>query len=105
MATRGLTFTWFAFTLLWFWASWSQIGALVEWLGLAASVLALLATVCAASLVLAIPDVLGDAGGNIGKALRSHYARTAFASAMLLAITMAALVLQLSAPEIVYRQF
>ena len=74
-------------------------------MGLAASVLALLAIVCAVSVVLAIPDLLGDAGGSIGKVLRSRYTRTAFASAMLLAITTAALVLQLSAPEIVYRQF
>jgi hypothetical protein len=43
--------------------------------------------------------------GSIGAAISSRYTRTAFASAMLLAITMAALVLQLSAPEIVYRQF
>jgi alginate O-acetyltransferase complex protein AlgI len=102
---RGLTFTWFACTLIWFWSTWSQIVGLAEGLGLAASVLALLATVSAASVVLAIPDVLGAAGGSIGKALRSRYTRTAFASAMILAITMAAVVLQLSAPEIVYRQF
>jgi len=68
-------------------------------------VLALLAMVCAASVVLAIPDVFGSAKGSIGRALSSRYTRTAFASAMILAITMAALVLQLSAPEIVYRQF
>ena len=105
MVTRGLTFTWFAFTLLWFWATWSQIGALVERLGWGVSVLALVAIVCAASVVLAIPDAFGNARGNIGRALSSRYARTAFASAMILAITMAALVLQLSAPEIVYRQF
>jgi alginate O-acetyltransferase complex protein AlgI len=102
---RGLTFTWFACTLIWFWSTWSQIVGLAEGLGLAASVLALLATVSAASVVLAIPDMLGAAGGSIGKALRSRYTRTAFASAMILAITMAAVVLQLSAPEIVYRQF
>ncbi len=24
---RGLTFSWFAFTLFWFWANWTQIGA------------------------------------------------------------------------------
>jgi alginate O-acetyltransferase complex protein AlgI len=105
MVTRGPTSTWFAFTLLWFWATWGQIGALVERLGGVVSVLALLAIVCAASMVLAIPDVFGTARGSIRRALSSRYTRTAFASAMILAITMAALVLQLSAPEIVYRQF
>ena len=36
---RGLTFSWFAFTLFWFWANWMQIGrifaalSLPQWLG------------------------------------------------------------------------
>jgi len=36
---RGLTFTWFVFTLFWFWASWTQIARIfsalsaAQWLG------------------------------------------------------------------------
>ncbi|WP_428485565.1 MBOAT family O-acyltransferase [Rhodopila sp.] len=102
---RGLTFTWFAFTLLWFWADWQQIGALAERLGLAGSVAAVVGTVGAASIVLALPDALGGLSGRIGLVLRSRYTRTAFASAMILALTVAGLVLRLSSPEIVYKQF
>lgn len=42
---RGLTFSWFAFTLFWFWANWTQIGAVfaaltaVQWLGVWLTVL------------------------------------------------------------------
>jgi alginate O-acetyltransferase complex protein AlgI len=50
--SRGLTFTWFAFTLLWFWASWSRIGALAAVLGKVGSVIAILGTICSASFVL-----------------------------------------------------
>jgi alginate O-acetyltransferase complex protein AlgI len=30
VATRGLTFTWYAFTSLWFWSNWKQLGALAR---------------------------------------------------------------------------
>jgi alginate O-acetyltransferase complex protein AlgI len=103
--SRGLTFTWFAFTLLWFWARWGQIGALAETLGVAGSVAAALATVCGASVILAVPDLFGAASSTITTVLRSRYTRTAFASAMVLAMTIAALVLNLASPEIVYKQF
>jgi D-alanyl-lipoteichoic acid acyltransferase DltB (MBOAT superfamily) len=102
---RGLTFTWFAFTLLWFWAGWRQIGSLAEQLGVIGAMAAALGTIAAASVVLAVPDALGPVGRWIGQILRSRYTRTAFASAMILALTVAGLVLRMSAPEIVYKQF
>jgi alginate O-acetyltransferase complex protein AlgI len=104
-AARGLTFTWFAFTLLWFWASWSQIGALADKIGVAGSIAATAGTILAASVLLAVPDLLGRSAGTIHGALRSRYTRTAFASVMLLAMAIAGLVLNLSSPEIVYKQF
>jgi alginate O-acetyltransferase complex protein AlgI len=103
--SRGLTFTWFAFTLLWFWASWPRIGALAGVLGGVGSVVAAVGTICGASLVLAVPDLFGASAERIGAVLRSRYARTAFASAMILGLAIAALVLNLSSPEIVYKQF
>lgn len=102
---RGMTFTWFAFTLLWFWANWTQIEALATRLGLAGAVAVVVGTIGAASVVLAVPDAFGASASRIGMALRSRYARTAFASGMLLALAVAALVLRLSSPEIVYKQF
>jgi alginate O-acetyltransferase complex protein AlgI len=103
--SRGLTFTWFAFTLLWFWARWPAIGGLAATLGLFGSILAVAGTICGASVVLAIPDILGGSRSRTAAVLRSRYTRTAFASAMILALTAGALVLKLSSPEIVYKQF
>jgi alginate O-acetyltransferase complex protein AlgI len=103
--SRGLTFTWFAFTLLWFWATWSQIGALAEKLGTAGSILTIAGTVGSASLALAMPDMFGAVRDRAGSAIRSRYTRTAFASAMILAMAVGELVLNMSSPEIVYKQF
>ncbi len=103
--SRGLTFTWFAFTLLWFWASWPQIEALAEALGLVGSFVATIGTVFCASIVLAIPDALGASGSTVGALIQSRYTRTAFASIMVLAMVVAGLVLNMSSPEIVYKQF
>jgi len=55
--------------------------------------------------VLAIPDLFGRWAGPIGAVIRSRYSRTAFASAMLLVMVIAVLVLNMSSPEIVYKQF
>jgi hypothetical protein len=102
---RGLTFTWFAFTLLWFWATWAEIGAVAAKLGVSGCLCGVVGTVAVASVVLAIPDLLGPAAKWLAGVLRSRYTRTAFASAMMLAIAVAGLVLNLPAPDIVYKQF
>nr|WP_294501295.1 MBOAT family O-acyltransferase [uncultured Rhodopila sp.] len=103
--TRGLTFTWFAFTLLWFWATWAEIGGLADKLGVLGCVAAAVGTVGSASIVLAIPDLLGPSGRWLSGVLGSRYTRTALASAMVLVIAIAGLVLNVSSPEIVYKQF
>jgi D-alanyl-lipoteichoic acid acyltransferase DltB (MBOAT superfamily) len=102
---RGLTFTWFAFTLLWFWATWSQIGALAQSLNLGQLAVTAATIILGASAILAIPDALGSLSNRIETIARSRYTRTAFASAMLLAIGIAGLVLNMGSPEIVYKQF
>lgn len=99
---RGLTFTWFAFTLLWFWATWREIGAMGTRLGLGGALLDAAGSVMGASIILAIPDLFGSRTGHL---LRSRYTRTAFASAMVLALGAGALVLNMASPEIVYKQF
>jgi alginate O-acetyltransferase complex protein AlgI len=102
---RGLTFTWFSFTLLWFWDSWQGIGTLAAALGPAGAAGAVGGTVAAASLLLAVPDAAGPVAARLGAAFGSRYARTAFASVMLVALAVAALILKAPAPEIVYKQF
>jgi alginate O-acetyltransferase complex protein AlgI len=50
---RGLTFTWFAFTLYWFWASWRQLHVIFHDLGLIQWLAVWMATWASATLVLA----------------------------------------------------
>ncbi|HYZ20896.1 MAG TPA: MBOAT family O-acyltransferase [Rhodopila sp.] len=102
---RGVTFTWFAFTLLWFWGTWSDVGLLASRLGVSGGALAALGTIATASAVLAIPDMMGSRGDRAARLIRSRYMRTAFSAAMVLVIAVGALVLNLSSPEIVYKQF
>jgi alginate O-acetyltransferase complex protein AlgI len=100
---RGVTFTWFAFTLLWFWATWTQIGLLEQMLGAAGILAATIGTVCLAGIVLSLPDLV--ATPRTHAVLHSRYTRTALMAMMTLAIAIAALVLNLSSPELVYKQF
>jgi alginate O-acetyltransferase complex protein AlgI len=106
---RGLTYSWFAFTLFWFWANWQQIEAtfsgigVVEWAGVwlaicmcAAVVLALWERMRAGLLRIQTAD---------GPALTSRYARVAFASALGLAAFIITELLSLSAPDLVYKAF
>jgi len=106
---RGLTFTWFAFTLFWFWGNWEQIkqafGGLssVPWFGV------WLAVWLAATGVLAAWEWLRAALLSIktagGPVLTSRYARVVYASALGLAAFVMTVLLNQPAPGIVYRAF
>lgn len=106
---RGLTFSWFAFTLFWFWADWKQIGKVctalgfVQWLGVwlaiwmsATGVLALWEWLRAALLSIKTTD---------GPVLTSRYARVVYASALGLAAFVITVLLNQPAPDIVYKAF
>ena len=106
---RGLTFSWFAFTLFWFWGNWSQIDklfgalSLMEWLGV------WLSTWFAATAVLAFWEWLRAALLSIKisdePVLTSRYALVVYSTALgLVAIGMTALLNQ-PAPDIVYKAF
>jgi D-alanyl-lipoteichoic acid acyltransferase DltB (MBOAT superfamily) len=106
---RGLTYTWFSFTLFWFWSNWIEIEALYRsagvrgWVGvwftvwlLATTVLALWEWLRAALLSIRTAD---------GPVLTSRYALTAYASAMGLAVFVLTVLLSQPAPDIVYKAF
>lgn len=106
---RGLTFSWFAFTLFWFWASWKQIDAvftaigIFQWFGVwltiwlcATSVLELWERVRAALLSITI---FGE------PVLTSRYAHVVYASALGLAAFVMSVLLNQPAPDIVYKTF
>ena len=106
---RGLTFSWFAFTLFWLWGSWKQLDAFFSavgpfaWFGVwmtiwlfATVVLAGWEWLRAALLSLTTP------GGPI---FTSRYARVVFASALALAAFVTTVLLSQPAPDIVYKTF
>jgi D-alanyl-lipoteichoic acid acyltransferase DltB (MBOAT superfamily) len=103
--SRGLTFTWFTFTLLWFWSTWDQMGAFLRTIGPVPALLSWLAILLGATLILAVPDVLQPLLVRLQPIARSRYTRTAAASAMMLAVVVSVAVLNLSSPEIVYKRF
>jgi D-alanyl-lipoteichoic acid acyltransferase DltB (MBOAT superfamily) len=106
---RGLTFSWFAFTLLWVWANWGEldrvfraIGA-IPWLGVWLAIW-LLATV-----FLGLWEWLRGAMLSIrtaeGPLLTSRYARMVYSSALGLVAVVMTILLNQPAPGIVYKAF
>jgi D-alanyl-lipoteichoic acid acyltransferase DltB (MBOAT superfamily) len=106
---RGLTFSWFAFSLFWFWANWKQIDKVFAALGIADWLLVWLAIWLCATVVLAFWEVLRAALLSIktaeGPVLLSRYARVVYASALGLAAVVMTVLLNQPAPDIVYKAF
>lgn len=106
---RGLNFSWFAFTLFWFWADWTRIGRIftdlgvVQWLGV------WFAVWLSASVVLAFWEWLRATLLSIrtaeGPVFTSRYARVVYASALGLAAIVMTVLLNQAAPGIVYKAF
>jgi alginate O-acetyltransferase complex protein AlgI len=106
---RGMTFSWFAFTLFWFWADWKQIQlifaalGLVQWIGVWATI-----WLCATA-VLALWEYLRSALLSIKvsghSVITNRYVRTMFASALGFVALAITILLKEPAPVIVYKTF
>ena len=106
---RGLTYTWFAFTMFWFWGEWPELHRIfsdvtkLQWVGV------LMVVWLAATAVLAAWEWLRAALLSIrtadGPVLVSRYAYTVYASAMFLAAFVITFLLNQKAPDIVYKAF
>jgi alginate O-acetyltransferase complex protein AlgI len=109
MFARGLTFTWFAFTLFWFWASWSQLEALRSALSAANWLLVWFAAWIASTVVLAawewLRGILISPSAVREPWYFSRYARVAYATAFALILFVMGVVLNQPAPDIVYKAF
>lgn len=108
-AARGFTFTYFAFTLLWFWSSWAQIGAFANAEGLGGFALAWFIVFLAATPLLALYTFVLEKARGVRLAgdplFASRYVRTAAATAMIAITLSATLLLAAPAPDIVYKNF
>jgi D-alanyl-lipoteichoic acid acyltransferase DltB (MBOAT superfamily) len=112
--SRGLTFTWFAFTLLWFWSSWTQIDGFAGTLGAPACLFVCCITWAAASIILAIMDVARKGllvlTWSVDPGVRepvfwSRYFRTAYSTTLVLITVVATVLFTMPAPDIVYKAF
>lgn len=109
MFARGLTFTWFTFTLTWFWASWGESAQVWSALSAAQWLAVWLAIFLGSSIVLAaweaarrrVLAVQWD-GAIVAYSPRL---RTAWGTALLVVIAVVTLLANQGAPEIVYKNF
>jgi D-alanyl-lipoteichoic acid acyltransferase DltB (MBOAT superfamily) len=106
---RGLTFSWFAFTLFWFWGSWKQIDGVFTSLGVLQWSGVWLVVWLSATLVMAVWEWLRALLLSIMTGeqpiFTSRYARVVYATTLgIIAFVMAVLLSQ-PAPDIVYKAF
>ena len=107
--SRGLTFCWLAFTLLWFWSDWGQLGQIAAALGPLGMIGAGLAMFAVATLVLeglvSGRKALMALGRPDAPLITSRYLRTAWATALVVFVLAFQTVMDSPAPDIVYKAF
>lgn len=108
-AARGLTFTWCALTMLWFWSNWAQLGSLARSLGLRQIALAWIAVFLGSSLVLALWEAgrewLLSFQFENQPVLSSRYVRTVWATVLLVISIATMTLLNAPPPDIIYKTF
>jgi len=106
---RGLTFTWFAFTLFWFWSDWKNLDRVFHSIELRNWSAVWLAIWLTATAILALWERIRALLLSVKMAeeplLTSRYARVVYASALGLAAIVITVLLNQPAPEIVYKAF
>jgi D-alanyl-lipoteichoic acid acyltransferase DltB (MBOAT superfamily) len=106
---RGLTFSWFAFTMFWFWANWKQIGTVFSAITRAPWIAVWLAIWFGSTVVLAMWErlrtLLLELRTAEGPAFTCRYALVVYATAMGVIALVITVVLNQPAPGIVYKAF
>lgn len=106
---RGLTFTWFAFSLLWFWANWQQLGMISKALSGTQWCAVWLAIWVSATATLAFWEWLRAALLTIkfhgASLLTGRYALVVYGSIMGFISYLVTVVLAQPAPDVVYKAF
>jgi D-alanyl-lipoteichoic acid acyltransferase DltB (MBOAT superfamily) len=100
---RGLTFTWFALSLLWFRFSWKEIGAAFSAIGPARWFAVLAVLLIASGLLLSAWEWLRKAGEI--PVLNTRYVRVVYATCLIFVWLVMRLVINQPAPDIVYKAF
>lgn len=107
--SRGLTFSWFAFSLIWFWSSWSQVHTLFSHIGLLNAIVVWLMIWISATVILAGWETLRNVALSIQfggtPVLYSRYWRTAWVTALFVIALGVVMLSGRPAPEMVYKTF
>jgi alginate O-acetyltransferase complex protein AlgI len=106
---RGLNVTWFTFTLLWFWSRWTEIGGFANALGAVAWLLTWVAVFAVTTILFAAVEIVRDSVLRLSwhgtTVVRSRYLRTAWTTALLVLTLTTTFLLDLPAPDIIYKTF
>ena len=106
---RGLTFSWFAFTMFWFWANWKQIDAIFSAISVVQWIAVWLVIWLAATAVLAMWEFARAGLLQIrtaeGPVFAGRYALAVYATTMGMISFVVTIVLNQPAPGIVYKAF
>jgi D-alanyl-lipoteichoic acid acyltransferase DltB (MBOAT superfamily) len=111
---RGLTYTWFAFTLFWFWSDWAQIGHFLTEIGGAATAIVWMSIFAIATAALAaveqIRALIMRLTWRVDSGLRepifhSRYLRTAASTFYVIVTIVITGLLGSPAPDIIYKTF
>ncbi|MET3355725.1 UNVERIFIED_ORG: D-alanyl-lipoteichoic acid acyltransferase DltB (MBOAT superfamily) [Xanthobacter viscosus] len=106
---RGLTFTWVAFTLLWFWSDWAQLAEIARGIGfggvVAAALILILASCVALQVLISVDGLLRGPKLDGRPLVLSRYARTVFVTLLVMGVVTVQSVMTSPAPDIVYKDF
>jgi D-alanyl-lipoteichoic acid acyltransferase DltB (MBOAT superfamily) len=105
---RALTFTWFAFTLLWFWSTWGDIAGLFRALGPGAGLAFALiggTAVLVGAVAATAARWTGRLAPRLSDRLQHRYVKTVTVTVMLTIVLFTNLILTQAAPNIVYKSF
>jgi alginate O-acetyltransferase complex protein AlgI len=107
--SRGITFSYFAFSLVWFWSNWAQMAQMSSAFGASAIALGWLMMIAVATVALSAYEALRVVARSIHVAgqqlVSSRYLRVVSATALVVVMTAVLKLLSVPAPEIVYKAF
>ena len=106
---RGLTFSWVAFTLLWFWSDWPELSRYAHGLGAGGLTAAAAMLILGGCVMLGLLQALRVAAMRLAVGgqplLTSRYVRTVWATLMLMVVLAVTLVTRGGGGDIVYKGF
>jgi D-alanyl-lipoteichoic acid acyltransferase DltB (MBOAT superfamily) len=106
---RGLTFTFFAFSLFWFWSTWTQMQGIANALGWGVVALAWLLVLVGATVGLTLLQWARAGALSVGSSghplVLSRYTRTAWNTALAVVTVLTLAISSSPAPDIVYKTF